>query len=1026
MNSYYRTMNISKTLNALFLLFFQSSLFCSMHFSFSHCGTLGNETDKLALLAFKSQITHDPYGSLKSWNDSLNICQWHGVSCSPRHQRVAAIDLHFHNLAGTISPFIGNLSFLRKINLRNNSFHGEIPQEMGRLFRLRYILFAQNMLQGEIPINLTHCFELRTLDLVLNNLEGTIPAELGTLSKLDGLGLTSNNLTGTIPRSLSNLSSLTQLTLSENSLSGNIPVEFGQLKKLNLFQVSVNRLTGPIPIQLFNISSIEYFAVAENQLVGKIPPYIGFTLPNLQFFFFGGNRFSGPIPQSISNLSQVEWLDFARNSFIGSIPVNLGGLKYLNKLNFAKNNLGTRNGDDLSFLSSLVNCTNLEIISLSFNSLTGELPNSIVNFSSHFSYLFMGSNQISGRIPANIGKLENLLLIGIEDNLLTGIIPLSIGRLSKLQELSLFDNRLSGEIPSSLGNLSFLTEISLGGNALQGSIPSALGSCLHLQILGLSGNNLSGTIPIQVMGLPSLSRWLDLSDNRLTGAVPVEVGNLKTLQWLYLSDNNLSGEIPSSLGSCVSLEELDLGGNSLQGPIPLSLNSLRGLQKLVLSGNNFSGKIPDFLGTLPFLTLLNLSFNNLEGEVPNEGIFKNASAIEVSGNNKLCGGIPELHLQSCQSGSSKVKSAHNRTFKIVIITFCLAIGLLSMCLFAILYWRRGARRETLVESPPAKDMHLKVSYAELLKATDGFSSSNLIGIGGYGSVYKGILGHEETSVAVKVLNVEQRGASNSFIAECEALRCIRHRNLVKIVTACSSVDFKGNDFKAVVYEFMPKGSLEKWLYHQEDEQNRRQSLSLMQRLNIAIDVAHALDYLHHHCHTPIAHCDLKPSNVLLDDDMVAHVGDFGLARLLHDENPQNQTNSSRLKGTVGYVAPEYGMSSEVSAYGDIYSYGILLLEMLTGKRPTDDMFKDGLSLRVFVEMAIPDQVKEVADSTLLDETMDTGDFNGKELSTTSGGKAHEILISILKIGVLSSRESPSERMNIKEVITKLQQLKDIM
>ena len=161
-------------------------------------------------------------------------------------------------------------------------------------------------------------------------------------------------------------------------------------------------------------------------------------------------------------------------------------------------------------------------------------------------------------------------------------------------------------------------------------------------------------------------------------------------------------------------------------------------------------------------------------------------------------------------------------------------------------------------------------------------------------------------VAVKVLNLQHQGACKSFMAECKALRNIRHRNLVKVITSCSSIDFQGNDFKAIVYEFMANGSIEKWFHpfeESEEEQNKIQSLTILQRISIAIDVAYAVEYLHQHCQEPVLHCDLKPSNVLLDNDMTARIGDFGLARFhLEVPNP-NQSSSVGVKGTVGYAAP---------------------------------------------------------------------------------------------------------------------------
>ncbi|CAL8165543.1 unnamed protein product [Prunus armeniaca] len=266
-----------------------------------------------------------------------------------------------------------------------------------------------------------------------------------------------------------------------------------------------------------------------------------------------------------------------------------------------------------------------------------------------------------------------------------------------------------------------------------------------------------------------------------------------------------------------------------------------------------------------------------------------------------------------------------------------------------------------------------VSYSELVQSTNGFSVDNLIGLGSFGSVYKGVVPSDGTTVAVKVFNLQQPGSFKSFIDECNALRSIRHRNLLKIITARSSIDNQGNDFKSLVFEYMANGSLDSCLHPRDDVQSQCKRLSLIQRLTIAIDVASALDYLHHQCETSIARCDLKPSNVLLGEDMVAHVGDFGLARFLLEasNNPsESQSISTGLKGSIGYITPEYGMGGQVSVLGDIYSYGILLLEMFTGKRPTDDMFRDNLSIQQFTAKGLPDHAINVADPSLLLERDD--------------------------------------------------------
>ncbi|XP_011036742.1 PREDICTED: putative receptor-like protein kinase At3g47110 [Populus euphratica] len=402
----------------------------------------------------------------------------------------------------------------------------------------------------------------------------------------------------------------------------------------------------------------------------------------------------------------------------------------------------------MAFFPSLTNCSTLKVVSINNNRLEGWLPITVGNLSKYMAYFGLSGNHIVGRIPSGIGNLVDLTFLHMDRNQFTGEIPTSFGNLRKLEQFSLFSNRLSGKIPSSLGNLSMLSVLYLDDNKLQDNIPASLGGCDNLVSLGLSRNNLNVSIPEQLFGTTSVLFSLNLSHNQFTGSLPSTIGSLKGLSELDVSCNMLSGEIPTSLGGCTSLEVLHMEDNFFQGSIPSSFSSLRGIQFLDLSCNNLSGQLPNFLVTTPFISL-NLSYNNFEGEVPRKGVFTNESAVSVVGNDKLSGGILELHLPECPNKEpKKTKNVSSAIF----------IG----------------NHNTL-----------------LFKATDEFSTPNLIGVGSFSSVYKGKIDEYGTLVAITVLNLQRRGASKSFKDECEALRNIRHRNLLKIITSCSSIDFQG-------------------------------------------------------------------------------------------------------------------------------------------------------------------------------------------------------------------------------------------
>ncbi|KAK3417084.1 hypothetical protein EUGRSUZ_H02840, partial [Eucalyptus grandis] len=965
-------------------------------------------TDKLALLAFKAAMTEDPYGVLSSWNDTTDHCQWSGVTCSRLYGSVTRLDLNDQKLSGSISPHIGNLSFMSVPMLGNNSLHHEIPQEVGQLHRLSSLELYLNTLEGEIPRNLSGCARLALLALTYNQLVGGIPIECGSLVKLQIFDLAINHLTGTIPSSIGNMSSLEILSISFNELGGKIPQALGKLTKLEWLDLGENRFLGTVPPSIFNLSSVVRFNIGMNQLGGNLPANIGFTLPNIKLFVVGGNQITGVIPRSMSNATALQVLQVNGNKLLGSMPA-LDHLKKLHLLDVGYNYLGRGGYDDLSFVCSLTNITSSELfLAASSNSFSGTLPECIGNFSTYFYELWLQENLLFGMIPKIIGNLVTMQRLLLDHNRFSGMVPSVLGNLHNMVELDLSNNKFSGAIPSSLGNLVNLARLYLNHNNFHGYIPSSLSECRSLVELDLSSNNLNGTIPLEFIGLASLSILLNLSQNHLTGVLPKEVGKLNLLAQLDVSRNMLEGDMPASLGSCVGLEVLKMQENSFQGSIPSSISMLRNAKELDLSHNNLSGQIPEFFKALHFLEILNLSCNNFEGTLPTKGIFTNVSAIFVSGNDKLCADMPKFHLPKCSPKNSGRKLIPK--WKLAISIFFGVLGIALVLALMYFGWLKKKKKRTEPASSSKDDSSLNLSYGILLKATNGFSSSNLIGVGGFGSVYKGVLDENGTVIAVKVLNLMLHGTMKSFVTECEALRNVRHRNLLKVLTVCSGIDYGGNEFKALVYEFMVNGSLEGWLHPSQSlatVDGNAQKLSLIQRINISIDVASALDYLHNHLQSPIIHCDLKPSNVLLDAEMVGHGVDFGLAKVVLESTDDSKAkmSSAGLRGTVGYAPPEYGMECVVSREGDVYSYGILLLEMFTGVSPTNEMFRENLNLNKFVKEALPEQLLEITDPLLLQEME-------SHIGTARGDAACECLEMVYTIGVACSVEARRERMNI--------------
>ncbi|CAI9103058.1 OLC1v1001486C1 [Oldenlandia corymbosa var. corymbosa] len=811
------------------------------------------------------------------------------------------------------------------------------------------------------------------------------------------MALMNNSLSGGLPMSLCDrLRNLNQVLLSDNKLNGVLPLELSYLNHLEVFSLNTNSLSGSLPVGIFNISSLSIISLEFNNLSGTLPSNMCGELSTLEELYLEDNNFTGHILNTILNCSNLINIDLSDNHFVGSIPNDLGNLRLLKFLNLGDNYFTSESPSlELEFMNSLSNCKDLELLDVHGNLLGGYLPKSVGNLSASLEQFFAANSSIRGEIPMEFGNLRSLITLDLQRNHLTGSIPETFKGLKALQKLILNDNELSGAMLDKLCGLPRLGGLYLNGNKILEPIPKCLGNVTSLRYLVLHSNRLHSSIPSSLWNMKNLL-ILTLSENLLTGSLPLEVGNLKAASGLDFSKNNLSHEIPHTIGGLQNLEYLSLAFNEFQGTIPESVGGMVGLKTLDLSHNNLSGTIPMTLEKLRYLKYFNVSFNHLIGEIPSHGPFQNFTSESFISNKDLCGD-QKFHVPPCPKTSyPEVRGQKRSKVLFALLSVAVVVGIIAFIGIYIRFLRKGKIHVPGLSNALFDASLVRFSYYQLAHATNGFDESNLLGKGSFASVYKGIT-NEGTIFAIKVFNPEMQEAFKSFDRECEMLRNLRHRNLTKVISSCSTPDFK-----AIILEFMPNGSLDKWLY------SHNYSLSLIQRLNIMIDVAIALEYLHNEHLTPVVHCDLKPSNILLDLDMVAHVTDFSISKFLSKEDCVIHTQTI---ATFGYVAPEYGTEGLVSTRCDVYSYGIIMMELFTRTKPNDDMFDGNFNLRTWVNDAMASELATVLDANILNR--DDVNFNEKLQS----------LYSIMEVALNCTKDQPGERRNIKEILDALNKIK---
>ncbi|CAN1225729.1 LRR receptor-like serine/threonine-protein kinase GSO1 [Linum grandiflorum] len=776
------------------------------------------------------------------------------------------------------------------LNLSDSFLPGSIPPAIGRLRNLLHLDLSSNSLTGPIPTTLVNLSALESLLLHSNQLTGRIPDELGSLSKLRVIRIGNNYLTGEIPESLGELPELVMLGLASCSLTGVIPTKLGRLGSLEQLVLQDNQLGGPIPSELGNCSNLDSLVLANNKLNGTIPKELG-GLMNLNILNLANNSLlSGEIPSQLGSLTQLDYLNLAGNQLEGLIPKSLAQLGSLHNLDLSSNQLTGRIPDQ--FFSGMGQLLYLALSSNNFSG--GVLPRGICANKTNLVKLILSETQLTGSIPGELVKCGALEQLDLSNNALTGEIPAEIYEMVQLTHLYLHNNTLDGSIPPAIGNLTSLKEIAIYHNNFHGRIPKEIGMLADLELLYLYDNQFSGDIPEEIGNCSSL-QMVDFFGNRFAGRIPATIGRLKGLSFLHLRQNELVGEIPAELGGCEQLTVLDLADNYLSGGIPDALGSLRALEQLMLYNNSLAGTVPDAISNLRNLTRINFSYNKLNGSISPTTL----AALALLG-----------------------------------------LGFALFCRRRNEYLRSKSEVSCIYSSSSFGNAGMKkeIRWDDIMEATNHLSDEFVIGSGGSGTIYRAELASGEMVAVKRVPWKDELMFNKSFAREVKTLGRIRHRHLVKLVGYCCN---RGAGCNLLVYEYMENGSLWDWLH----KQPKKLSLDWEVRLRIAAGLAKGVEYLHHDCVPSIIHRDIKSSNLLLDADMESHLGDFGLAKTVvesYDSTTASTESTSLFAGSYGYIL-------KATEKSDVFSMGIVLMELVTGKAPTDSVFGYDMDMVKWVE-----------------------------------------------------------------------------
>ncbi|KAL2484960.1 Leucine-rich repeat protein kinase family protein [Abeliophyllum distichum] len=750
---------------------------------------------------------------------------------------------------------------------------------------------------------------IKELQLMNMHLSGNLAPELGQLSQLEILNFMWNDLTGTLLKEIGNIKSLKLLLLSGNRLTGSLPEEIGNLSEVDRIQIDQNSISGPIPKSIINLKRLKHLHFNNNSLSGQIP----FELTNVSTIYhllLDNNNLTGYLPPELSKLPNLRILQLDNNNFSGSdIPASYGDFINLVKMSLRNCSLG-------GTIPDLSRVANLSYIDLSWNGLSGSIP--VNKLSDNMTTIDLSNNHLNGSIPESFSllpKLQNLLL---ENNVLSGSIPTDIWRnksfsANAILTIDLRNNSLSnilGEI-NPPANITFRLQGNpichkadmlkvdrfCGPNSGMGYVPSY-------------STNSTMICPIQACPVGNYFEYVPASPIPCFCASPILIGyRLKSPSFSYLPPYKHTFELYLTSSLTLLLYQLYIDSSFWEeGP------RLRMYLKL------FPVASTDHSSLFNTSEILRIRSIFTTWELPRDDFYGPYELLNFT----LAGPYSYVNFNTQGKGIRK-------GLLISIIVGAVVFAVIISAIMSSTLTKCYTKYRILSRKRFSSKLSIKIegvrsfTFKEMALATNNFNSCAQVGQGGYGTVYKGIL-YDSTTVAIKRAKERSLQGKKEFLTEIELLSRLHHRNLVSLVGYC---DEEGEQM--LVYEFMPKGTLRDWLSGESNE-----NLEFGVRLRVALGSAKGILYLHTEANPPIFHRDIKASNILLDSKLTAKVADFGLSRLapaLNDEGMVPNHVSTLVKGTPGYLDPEYFLTHKLTDKSDVYSFGVVLLEILTGMHP---------------------------------------------------------------------------------------------